>query len=37
MYSLLLCGLTLISLDQTKYRIDTDYTYVHTKPATNWW
>ena len=28
MYSLLLCGLTLISLDQTKYRDDIDYMYI---------
>ena len=28
MYFLLILGLTLISLDQTKYKNDTDYTYV---------
>ena len=33
---LLLCGLTVISLDETKYRNDTDYTYVHNKPVTIW-
>ena len=33
---LLLFGLTLTSLDQTKYRNDTAYTYVHNKPVTIW-
>ena len=36
MYFVLFCGLTIISLDQTKYRNDTDYTYVYYKPVTIW-